>query len=164
MNVAMSHTTDAVREHLIRALDWEDAHVGFARAVDGLPPAGRGLRPAGFEHSPWELVEHLRIVLEDILGFCVDPAYAHRLSWPDDYWPREPAPPDEAAWAESLAGYRRAVDGIARVAREVDDLTAAVPTGSGAQTYLRALLLAVDHNAYHVGQLVSVRRALAAWP
>jgi len=164
MTLIMSDTTDPVREHLIRALDWQDAHVGFEKAVDGLPADRRGLRPAGFEHSPWELVEHLRIALEDILDFCVNARYEHKLAWPDDYWPNEPAPQDDAAWMAGITGYRRAIGGMTRVAREVDDLMATVPTGKGGQTYLRALLLAVDHNAYHVGQIVSVRRALGVWP
>lgn len=164
MTAIMSDITDAVREHLIPALDWQDAHVGFEKAVDGLPADRRGLRPAGFEHSPWELVEHLRIALEDILDFCVNARYEHNLAWPDDYWPNEPAPQDDAAWMAGVAGYRRAIGGMARVAREIEDLTATVPTGKDGQTYLRALLLAVDHNAYHVGQIVSVRRALGVWP
>ena len=164
MTVTMSDTMEPIREHLIRALDWQDAHVGFDKAVEGLPADRRGVRPAGFDHSPWELVEHLRIALADILDFCVDAHYEHNLAWPDDYWPKEATPRDDAAWIAGIAGYRQAIDGMAGVARDTQDLTATVPTGKPGQTYLRALLLAIDHNAYHVGQLVSVRRALGVWP
>lgn len=159
----MRNPADVVRDHLVRALAWEDAHVGFDKAVAGLPLHARGVRPAGFEYSVWELVEHIRIAQADILDFCVNAHYAHRMAWPDDYWPPTPAPPSEAAWADSLASYARDLDRLRRLARDVEDLTALVPTGSGAQTYLRALLLTADHTAYHVGQIVAVRRALGTW-
>jgi hypothetical protein len=159
----MPDPIDGIRDHLLRALDWEEAHVGFANAVDGIPAAKRGVRPAGFDHSPWELVEHIRIAQEDILDFCVNPNYEHRMKWPDDYWPKEPAPSGARAWSESLASYARTRDDLKRLVRKVDDLTAKVPTGKKAHTYLRAILLVIDHNAYHVGQLVAVRRALGIW-
>jgi uncharacterized damage-inducible protein DinB len=159
----MRKSTDALRDHLVRALDWEEAHVGFDKAVDGVPPDKRGARAAGFEHSPWQLLEHMRIAQEDILDFCVDANYEHTMKWPDDYWPQEPAPPHRRAWTESIASYTRSREDLKRLAREVEDLTATVPTGKGTQTYLRAILLAADHSAYHVGQLVAVRRALGVW-
>jgi hypothetical protein len=154
----------ALRDHLVRLLDWEDAHVGFDKAIDGIPPELRGARAPGFAHSPWELLEHLRIAQDDILDFCVNPAYAHSMAWPEDYWPRDAAPPSDRAWADSIAGFVRSRDEVKRLAREVRDLAANVPTGSGPQTYLRAILLVADHAAYHVGQLVDVRRALGIWP
>ena len=159
----MATPSDAVRDHLVRALDWEEAHAGLDKAVEGLPPDKRGTRAAGFEHSPWQLLEHIRIAQEDILDFCVNPKYEHTMKWPDDYWPKAPAPPSAKAWTESLASYKRSLEGLKKVAREVDDLTAKVPTGKGTQTFLRAILLIVDHTAYHAGQLVAVRRALGAW-
>jgi uncharacterized damage-inducible protein DinB len=159
----METSSDALRDHLVRALDWEEAHAGLDKAVDGLPSDMRGARAAGFEHSPWQLLEHIRIAQEDILEFCVNPKYEHTMTWPDDYWPKDPAPPSPKAWTESLASYGRSLAGLKKVAREVGDLTAKVPTGKGTQTYLRAILLVVDHTAYHVGQLVAVRRALGAW-
>jgi len=159
----MRESISAFRDHLVRVLDWEDAHVGFGKAVDGIPPDKRGARAAGFEHSPWELVEHLRIAQEDILDFCVNAAYKHTMKWPDDYWPRDPAPPSQKAWTDSVASYGRSLEALKRLAREVEDLTAKVPTGKGQQTYLREILLAADHAAYHVGQLVAVRRALGIW-
>jgi hypothetical protein len=159
----MPDQSNALRDQLGRVLDWEEAHVGFDKAVDGIPHEARGTRPPGFEHSPWQLVEHMRIAQEDILDFCVNDAYEHTRTWPDDYWPKDPAPPSAAAWADSVASFARSREGLKRLAREVEDLTKTVPTGEGRQTYLRAILLAADHTAYHVGQLVAVRRALGAW-
>ncbi len=159
----MASTNDSVRDHLVRVLDWEEAHVSFEKAVAGLPAGARGQRPSGFERSVWELVEHLRIAQEDLLDFCVNPTYVHTRTWPDDYWPTSAAPVDEAAWQASLAAYRRSLAGLTEVVRTVDDLTALVPTGKDRQTYLRSILLVADHAAYHVGQIVAVRRALGAW-
>jgi hypothetical protein len=159
-----TNSTPAIREHLVRVLDWEDAHVGFDKAIDGIPLEKRGARAIGFEHSPWQLLEHLRLAQDDILNFCVNAGYEHTMTWPDDYWPKDPEPPSEQAWNESIAGFVRSRDALKRLAREVEDLTATVPTGKGPQTYLRGILLAADHVAYHVGQLVAVRRALGIWP
>jgi uncharacterized damage-inducible protein DinB len=160
----MHDSTNALRDHLARVLDWEDAHVGFDKAVEGIPPDKRGARAAGFEHSPWQIVEHIRLAQEDILEFCVNATYEHTMTWPDDYWPKDPAPPSQNAWAGSVASYARSREELKRLAREVEDLTAKVPTGKAGQTYLRAILLTADHTAYHVGQLVAVRRAIGIWP
>ena len=159
----MRDSSSALRDQLARVLDWEDAHVNFAKAVEGVPPDKRGARAAGSEHSPWQLVEHIRIAQEDILDFCVNSAYEHTMKWPDDYWPRDPAPSSQTAWDDSIASCTRSLEGLKRIARETNDLTSKVPTGKGNQTYLRALLLAADHAAYHVGQIVAVRRALGIW-
>ncbi len=159
----MRESIDAVRDHLVRVLDWEEAHVGFDKAVAGIPPDKRGARAAGFEHSPWQLLEHLRIAQDDILDFCVNAQYEHRMTWPDDYWPADPAPPDANAWTGSIAAFVRSRDAMKTLARGVDDVNALVPTGQGTQTYLRAILLVIDHAAYHVGQIVAVRRALGIW-
>jgi hypothetical protein len=153
---------NAVRDQLGRLLDWEEAHVGFDKAVEGIPADKRGARAAGFEHSPWQLVEHMRLAQDDILDFCVNPHYEHTLKWPDDYWPH-PTPPSDAAWSESIAAFKRSREKLKALARDIEDLTAKVPTGKGHQTYLRAILLVADHSAYHVGQLVAVRRALGVW-
>jgi uncharacterized damage-inducible protein DinB len=160
----MSDSNRAIRDHLVRVLDWEDAHVGFDKAVGGIPPALRGARPAGFEHSAWQLLEHIRLAQDDILEFCLDRAYAHTKHWPEDYWPTDPAPPSDRAWAETIAEYQQSREALKRVAHDVPELTAPVPTGKDDQTYLRAILLTADHTAYHVGQLVAVRRALGIWP
>jgi uncharacterized damage-inducible protein DinB len=159
----MRESTTALRDQLARVLDWEDAHVSFDKAVDGIPPDQRGARASGFEHSPWQLVEHIRLAQDDILDFCLNSAYKHTLKWPDDYWPKDPAPPNEQAWTDSLASCARSRGELKRLASEIQDLTAKVPTGKGHQTYLREILLAADHAAYHVGQIVAVRRALGAW-
>ncbi len=106
----MTDSTRAIRDHLERVLDWEDAHVGFDKAVEGIPADKRGARAAGFEHSPWELVEHIRIAQEDILEFCVDAAYTHTRQWPDDYWPKDAVPPTQKAWTESVASCVRSRD------------------------------------------------------
>jgi len=155
-------TDQAIREQLVRLLDWKEAHVGFDKAVEGIPADRRGARANGFEHSPWDLVEHMRIAQDDILDFCVNAQYVHTMKWPDDYWPGS-APPDTAAWDASIAAFRRSRDRMKALAREVSDLAAPVPTGKSGQTYLRAILLVADHAAYHVGQLVAVRRALGIW-
>lgn len=159
----MRASIDAFREHLVRLLDWKEAHVGFDKAVHGIPPAKRGARAARFEHTPWQLIEHIRIAHEDIVDFCRNPEYTHTLTWPDDYWPKQAAPRNARAWRDSIAAYGRSRDELKRLAREVEDLTARVPTGKRRQTYLRAILLAADHSAYHVGQLVALRRALGIW-
>jgi uncharacterized damage-inducible protein DinB len=152
----------AIRDHLARVLDWEEAHVGFEKAIENIPPDKRGAQAPGFEHSPWQLLEHMRLGQEDILDFCVNPRYEHTMKWPDDYWP-SPAPPSDAAWQKSIASFTQSRDKLKALARDVKDLTATVPTGKDTQTYLRALLLVADHTAYHLGQLVAVRRALGIW-
>jgi uncharacterized damage-inducible protein DinB len=153
---------DALRALLSSLLDWEDAHVAFDTAVEGIPADARGARHDGVPHSPWQLLEHLRICQNDILEFCVNPGYVERKF--EDYWPRAAAPPTAAAWDESVAAFRRDRRALQDLASDPEvDLFAAIPHGSG-QTYLRELILVADHNAYHVGQLVLLRRILGAWP
>jgi len=151
---------DPVREHLLRALDWGDAHVTFDAAVDGLPARLRAVRPDGLPYSAWELVEHLRLAQLDLLEFCRNPDY-REMQWPDDYWPKA-GPSDDQDWERSLQRFREDREALKRFAAEQSDLLAQVPHGSG-QTYLREVLLVLDHNAYHLGQLIAVRRALGAW-
>ncbi|MFL5385599.1 MAG: DinB family protein [Longimicrobiaceae bacterium] len=152
----------ALREHLRKLLAWGDAHVDFDRAVAGLAPELRGVRPEGLPYSSWELLEHLRITQHDILEFSRNPEYAE-LSWPEDYWPDSPAPPDAGAWDRSVAAFRADREALQAMAADAQtDLFARIPHGQG-QTYLREILLAADHAAYHVGQLVLVRRLLGAW-
>lgn len=161
--MATARTTDrALREQLQRLLTWQDSHVGFERAVKGLAPALRGHVPKGLPYSAWQLVEHLRRAQHDILDFCVNPGY-HELRWPDDYWPAKPAPPSARAWAASIRAVLADRAALAKLAMNSRvDLFARIPHGSG-QTYLREILLAADHNAYHVGELVALRRILGAW-
>jgi hypothetical protein len=152
----------AFREHLAKLLDWEDAHAGFEKAVANITSSDRGRQPQGLPYSPWQIVEHLRRTQHDILDFCTNPDYVE-LAWPDDYWPPSPAPPSDKAWDDSVRQFkkdRKALQGLA-----IDpkiDLFARIPHGSG-QTYLRELLLVADHNAYHVGELVVIRRLLGIW-
>src|SRR5262245_40756273 len=159
----MSNDTP-LREQLARVLDWEEAHVGFDKAVEGIPFVSCGARAPGFEHSVWQLLEHLRIAQADILDFCVNANYVHDMKWPDDYWPKDPAPPNEDAWRASVAAFKRDQERFQALARTTPDLFALVPTGKETQTYMRGILLEADHAAYHVGQIVAVRRALGVWP
>jgi uncharacterized damage-inducible protein DinB len=153
----------ALRAQLARMLDWEDAHVGFDAAVADLEPVARGTAPAGFPHTAWQLVEHIRLTQRDILDFCRDPGYV-TPSWPADYWPPTPAPPDERAWASSVNDCVADRAALAELALDGSvDLFATIPHGTG-QSYLRELLLVADHTSYHVGQLVALRRQLGAWP
>jgi len=158
----MVKTPDALREHLIRALDWGEARATFDKAVDGLPSSKRGVTPPGSPHSAWQLLEHLRLAQEDIYDFCVNPKYTEK-TWPDDYWPGA-APSTPTAWDKSVAAYRRDLEKVKELVRTQPDLFAAIPHGTGPnQTYLRAVLLIIDHGAYHVGQLVLVRQLLGEW-
>jgi hypothetical protein len=154
--------TSSLRDQLARLLSWEDAHAGFDMAVADLPPALRGTAPAGLPYSPWQLVEHLRITQRDILDFCGKADY-EELSWPRDYWPPSASPPSAAAWQSSIEQFRQDRAALEAIARDpAIDLEARIPHGTG-QTYLRELLLAADHAAYHVGELIVVRRLLGAW-
>jgi uncharacterized damage-inducible protein DinB len=151
------------RAQLADFLDSHHAHVSFDQAVKGLPPTLRGRVPAGFEHSAWEIVEHIRIAQADILEFCRKKSYREK-KWPQDYWPARHAPKDAAAWNASLAACRRDREAMQRLALDPKlDLLAAVPNGGG-QTFLREVLLVIDHAAYHIAQIVDLRRAMGAWP
>jgi hypothetical protein len=155
-------TEAAIREQLRKVLDWREAHVGFDAAVADIPTRLRGEKPAQLPYSPWQLVEHLRITQHDILDFCRNPNY-QELKWPDDYWPPSPAPPSAAAWDKSLKQFRKDREAMQQLAMDPTvDLTARIPHGHG-QTYLREILLVADHAAYHIGELVVVRRVLGIW-
>jgi uncharacterized damage-inducible protein DinB len=151
-----------LRAQLVRLLDFEEAHVGFDKAVKGIPARMRGQVPPGTEHSLWQLVEHLRIAQADILEFCRTARYTEK-KWPDDYWPKTLGPSGAAEWMKTIAGYRRDRQALQRLAANPKiDLLAAIPHGTG-QTYLREILLVADHNAYHIGQIVALRRRLGIW-
>ena len=153
---------DKVRLLLASRLDSHDAHVGFDRAVADVPEDLRGVVPVGFAHSCWQLVEHVRRAQADILDFCLNPDYVYPTSM-EGYWPRT-APADDAEWQASIAGFLDDVHSLKRLALDdAIDPFASAPRGDGTQTYARELLLAADHNAYHLGQLVSARRALGCW-
>ena len=157
----MNHNA-LLRDQLSRLLAWEDAHVGFDTAVADMPADLRGKQPAGLPYSAWQLLEHLRRAQRDILEFCRNPNY-QELKWPEDYWPSSPAPSSPAAWDESVRQFREDREALQQLANDQTvDLATRIPHGNG-QTYLRELVLAADHAAYHIGQLVVVRQLLGNW-
>lgn len=153
---------DALREHAVYLLEGGGAHLHFDDAVKDFPAALRGARAAGLPHTAWQLLEHMRIAQWDILEFSRNSKYVS-LDFPSGYWPKTAAPPDEAAWEKSLREFRHDLrEMIALVKGSRTDLYAKIPHGDG-QTILREALLVADHNSYHLGQIVDVRRALGAW-
>jgi len=152
------------RKIVASSLDWEQARASLENALKGLAPELRGKRPNGFPHSSWELLEHIRITQHDLLDFVQNPDYAESLHWPRDYWPTSMAPANEKAWNESIASWRKDRMALERFTTDSDtDLTTKIPHGTG-QTYLRTILVAVDHASYHVGQIIAVRQLIGAWP
>jgi hypothetical protein len=171
----MTHEADTafadgeLRRHLVRLLQGAEAHINFDESVKNFPVDKAGVRPAGSPHSAWELLEHIRIALHDIAAFSgamgstdsgKNPTGYESLKWPDDYWPKSPAPKDAKEWNKSVAAIK---DHMAAVLRLIEDpkqnLFEKFSWGDG-QTLLREALLIADHNAYHVGQLMLVRRML----
>ncbi len=158
-----STVMDSLRDQLSKLLAWNEAHATFDDAVANFPTELRGVAPVGLPYSAWQLLEHLRIAQNDILDFCRDPDYREDMKWPDDYWPATAAPPDEDAWEASIAAYHADLATLQSMILDPQcDLLAKVPAGTG-QTFLREFLLVADHTAYHVGQMVAVRRLLEAW-
>jgi hypothetical protein len=156
------NTDASLRQHLRRLLAWEDAHVSFDTAVDGIPEDARGSTAPSLPHSPWQIVEHLRRTQRDILDFCTDSAYSEPPM--SEYWPRSVAPEGSDDWERSVRSFRDDRERFAHLVVDgAVDLFARIPHGTG-QTYLREVVLLADHTAYHVGQLVLVRRALGVWP
>ena len=155
-------TNDAsLRAHLLTLLDNDNAHLRFDDAVKDFPVELRGKRPAGAPHSPWELLEHLRIAQSDILEFTRDASFVSPV-FPAGYWPSSEAPPNDTAWDESVAAFRKDRQAmIDLLGDESIDLHQRIPPGTG-QTVLREILVAADHNAYHLGQLATVRQILSA--
>lgn len=156
------HSIQGLREQLLWLLRGGEAHLNFDAAIADLPVALRGAKAAGVPHTPWRLLEHLRIAQWDILEFCRNPSHVSP-KFPEGYWPQGDAPSDDAAWERSVAAFRadlRAMQDL--VADTATDLFAPIPHGQG-QTILREALLVADHNAYHLGQLVVVRRLLGTW-
>jgi hypothetical protein len=149
-------------KHLVYLLQEGGAHATFDAAVKGIPPPLRGKRPRGLPHSPWELVEHMRIAQRDILDFSRNPKYA-LPKWPEGYWPPKSAPPSAAAWTKSIRSFRDDLKSMCNLVTDpATNLFAKIPWGDG-QTILREALLAADHTSYHVGQLILVRRLLGIW-
>jgi hypothetical protein len=155
-------TDRALREHLVYLLRGGGAHLDFDSAVADLPAELRGAKPAGSPHTPWRLVEHMRIAQWDILEFSRNPRHVSP-PFPEGYWPEGDAPRDEAQWNQAMVAFRADLEAmVALVEDPTTDLFARIPHGEG-QTILREALLVADHNAYHLGQLVMVRRLLGAW-
>jgi uncharacterized damage-inducible protein DinB len=154
---------EALRQHLLYLLKGGGAHVDFETAIADLPAGRRGSKPKAYPHTPWQLLEHMRIAQWDILEFSrsadhVSPAF------PEGYWPKSDAPRDRAAWDNSVQAFRKDLEAMQNlVADPATDLFAPIPHGEG-QTILREALLVADHNAYHLGQLVMLRRLLGVWP
>jgi hypothetical protein len=152
----------SLRDHLLYLLRGGGAHVKFDDAVAGLPVDLRGKTPKGLKHSPWEILEHIRIAQWDILEFSRDAKHVSP-DWPTGYWPKTVAPPTTMAWSKTVRQIRDDLEQMCKlVSNPKTDLHARIPHGDG-QTILREALLISDHNAYHLGELVTVRRLLGAW-
>jgi len=158
----MTQHDRSLREHLLYLLGGGGAHTDFDTAVADLPAQLRGVRPPGIPYSPWELLEHMRIAQWDILEFSRNPKHVSP-KWPKGYWPKSAAPRSDAAWDKSVNAFREDLAAMrALVEDPKTDLYARIAHGED-QTILREALLVADHNAYHLGQLVLVRRLLGAW-
>lgn len=153
----------ALRQHLVYLLESRGAHVDWKAALRGLPPRLRGVKPAGAPHTAWELLEHMRLCAWDILEFSRNPKHVSP-EWPEGYWPKTEGPPSTKAWERSVRAFESDLAEMRKVLlNRKTDLFAKIPHGTG-QTILREALLVADHNAYHVGQLVLLRRLINAWP
>ncbi len=152
----------SLRDHLVALLGEGHAHVPFKDAIADWPAELRGTKPPGQPFTPWRLLEHIRISQWDIVEFTKSAKHVSP-KWPAGYWPASDAPPDPAAWDKSVAQVERDLREMERLVRDPKiDLYARIPHGTG-QTALREALVLADHNAYHVGQLVLLRRLLGAW-
>jgi len=152
-----------IRQQIAKLLDWGEAHADFRSVVENFDEDSRGEVPPGFSHSAWELLEHMRIALWDIVEFTKD-ARHKSPPWPDGYWPPSPQPPQQEAWdqcIESITDLLREMQSL--VLDRHRPLLEPLPRSQG-QTLMREALLAADHNAYHLGQLVQLRKALKNWP
>ena len=160
--MAKNSSSDALRQHLLELLRGGNAHADFEAAVANLPSQLSGKKPKDAPYTAWQLLEHMRLAQRDILEFSRNPKHVSP-PWPDGYWPKTPAPPSESAWNNSVRSFRADLKAMAKlVANTKSDLFARIPHGEG-QTLLREALLVADHNAYHIGQLVLLRRLLGAW-
>jgi DinB superfamily len=157
------NTDAALREHLVSLLKGGGAHVHFSDALQDFPSDKRGAFARGLPHTAWQLLEHVRIAQWDILEFSRNAKHVSP-EFPEGYWPKTPGPLDDAAWKKSVKTFHSDLrEMIALVSNPRVDLYAALPWGDR-QTVLREALLVADHNAYHLGQLVDLRRALKIWP
>lgn len=149
----------ALRRQLVKLLTASEAHSDLDEVVDGFDVASRGVRPENGERSPWEILEHIRIALWDLLQVALDPQH-ESPDYPDGYWPRSPQPPDDASWENTINAIKNDMKTFADLlSDESRDLFAPFP-GQEYQTVLRLALVAADHNAYHIGQLVTLQQLL----
>ena len=151
-----------LRDHVIKLLQGGHAFAAFDAVVKDFPFEKAGTKPDGFDHSAWQLLEHLRIAQWDIVEFSVD---ANHVSpqWPQEYWPKEAAPPAEEDWQNSVKAFKNKIKKMQDIIKDTsNDLFAKIPHGTG-QTILREALLIAEHNAYHIGQLVMLRKVLGIW-
>lgn len=150
------------QEIVASSLNWKQAHHSLDDALKGLAPDERGRRAGNHPHSVWDLVEHIRIAQADLLDFMTNPDYSHDLDWPADYWPKSHEP-TEAEWKsclETIARDRQQIESFVTGGKV--DLTSIIPQSEG-RTYLRTVLVVMDHTSYHVGQIVDVRRITGSW-
>jgi hypothetical protein len=162
-SMKQDHKDKALREHVLYLLDGGGAHAKFDEVVADIPPQLLGQKPAGLPHSLWMLLEHLRIAQRDILDFSHNPEYVSP-KWPEGYWPKTEAPPNPSACSASVKKFRHDLKAMQDLVKDPKtDLFATIRWGDG-QTVLREALLLADHNAYHLGQMLDVRRLLGAWP
>jgi hypothetical protein len=158
----MADKDATLRKQLTEMIRGGNAHADFKKAIEDFPAEVRGKRPKGSPHSPWELLEHMRIAQLDILEFSRNADYKSP-NWPEGYWPETPEPPDPKAWDRSVHGFCQDMQTMRDLIEDAgSDLYTSIPHGSG-QTLLREALLVADHNSYHLGQLVLLRRILGAW-
>lgn len=158
----MSDHDKALRDHVVYLLGGGGAHLTFDKAIADLPKKFRGAKPANVPHTPWRLLEHMRLAQEDIIDFCTNPEYKER-EFPAGYWPKGDAPGSDAEWEKTIQEFHRDLKRMEELVKNSGtDLFAKIPWGDG-QTYLREALVLADHNSYHLGELVTVRRALGAW-
>ena len=151
-----------LRQHLVELLKGGSAHVKFEEVVKDFPERLRGKKPEGQPHTAWRLLEHMRIAQWDIVEFSRDPEHVSP-KWPGGYWPEGDEPPNAAAWDKSVKQFRADLKAMQELVEDAKtDLYARIAWGDG-QTILREALLVADHNAYHLGELVMVRRLLGAW-
>lgn len=167
----------ALRTYLATQLEATVARRSHAEILHGVPPAARGLQPEGLPevYSLWQLLEHMRLCQTDYFRFCTDPDYSSP-TWPDDYWPDSVTPPSEEAWANSLDRFQRELRSLKDFVSDSSvDLTEEIPHANEIQerdraasyhgsTYAEEIACIADHNAYHLGQFVTVRRLLDVWP
>jgi hypothetical protein len=154
---------NTLRHQLAKYLETSEAHASWRDAFAEMPPELRGAKVPGSPHTAWQMLEHLRIAQWDIVGFSRDPKHVSP-DFPSGYWPSSPTPPDDTAWDASVRAFHDSTEEMRKLILDPKtDLFAKIPHSDG-KTILREALLLIDHNAYHLGQLVLLRRLLDAWP